>query len=138
MVLQQARVDDTNGFIEDLELLPEAHFIDSELVFPVDTGWDFLLEEIDRRIHALDIAQVLIVLFLLILGDIHAGVEAGEALHDLRPREKSDALGVAEHDILREVRSVILAKVELIKHPLPAGLLILFLKHLWKNILFDT
>ncbi len=80
----------------------------------------------------------MIVLFLLVLGDIHAGVEAGEALHDLRAREKSDALGVAEHDILREVRPVILAKVELIKHPLPAGLLILFLKHLWKNILFDT
>lgn len=54
------------------------------------------------------------VLLLLALTHVHAGIEAGEALHDLRPCEEGDALGVAVHDIFGEVGAVVFTEVELV------------------------
>lgn len=47
MVLEQPGVHDTDGLVEELELVPESHFVDSELVLLSEVGGDFLFEEID-------------------------------------------------------------------------------------------
>jgi hypothetical protein len=83
VVLEQPGIDGADRFIEDLELMPQPHLVDSQLVLLRYVRGDFLFQEGDGRIDALDVAHVLVILLLLAFGHVHTGVEAGEALHDL-------------------------------------------------------
>jgi len=129
VVLEQPGIDGADRFVEDLELMPQPHLVDSQLVFLRYIRGDLLLQEGNGRIDALDVAHVLVILLLLALGHVHAGVEAGEALHDLRAGQQRDAFGVAIHDIFGEIGSVVLAEAEFVEHALPGGLFIFFIKH---------
>lgn len=129
VVLQQTGVHDTYRFIKDLELMPQSHLINPQLALLRHIGGDLLLKEVYGRINAFNIAHILIILFLLGLRNVHAGIEAGKALHYLRASQQCNAFWVAIHNILGEIWSIILAKVELVEHALPRGLLIFFIKH---------
>ena len=80
--------------------MTQPHLINPQLVLVCDIGGNLLFQESDGRIDALDIAHILIILFLLAFGHVHADIEAGEALHDLGAGEQGDAFGVAVHDVL--------------------------------------